>query len=137
MRILPLFAILVTLIPLAWLGCEDQQNGGKPVAAELALEEFIRQPPGSFLILDVRSPEEYAAGHIKNALNVPHDRLAERMSQIQKYASVPVVLYCKSGRRAALAAEALSQAGFTNLHHLTGDMDGWIAAGYPVAKDGP
>jgi|JI10StandDraft_1071094.scaffolds.fasta_scaffold430915_1 phage shock protein E len=137
MRILPLFAILVTFIPLAWLGCDAQQNGGAPVAQEIALEEFIRQPPGSFLILDVRSPEEYAAGHIKNALNIPHDRIAERISQIQKYAGVPVMLYCKSGRRAALAAEALSAAGFANLNHLTGDMDGWVAAGYPVTKDGP
>lgn len=130
-------ALIATLVSLVSLGCEAQPTDDVLVVPEVAREDFVRQPAGSSLILDVRSPEEYAAGHIKNALNIPHDRLAERISQIQKYAGVPVVLYCKSGRRAAMAAEVLSEAGFTNLRHLTGDMDGWVAAGYPVTKDGP
>ena len=128
MRILALIAILF------FLACDGTEA---PAATEISREEFVRTTVGSSVVLDVRSPEEYAAGHIKNALNVPHDRLAERMSDIQRFASVPVVVYCKSGSRAGKAIEALGKAGFTNLRHLTGDMDGWIEAGHAVAKDGP
>lgn len=128
MRILALIALLF------FLACNGKDA---PAVTEISREEFVQTAPGSSVVLDVRSPEEYAAGHVKNALNVPHDRLAERMSDIQKFASVPVVVYCKSGGRAGMAIEELRKAGFTNLRHLTGDMDGWIEAGYSVAKDGP
>lgn len=130
-------APLVLWILVALAACDAGPDPEALVVPEIAREDFVRSQPGSSLLLDVRSPEEYAAGHIKNALNIPHDRLAERVGQIQKYAGVPVVLYCKSGRRAAMAAEVLAANGFTNLSHLTGDMDGWVAAGYPVTKDGP
>jgi len=133
MRILALIAIL-SLSTFNLSGCKGTEA---PVATEISREEYVRTAPGSSLVLDVRTPEEYAAGHVKNAFNIPHDRLAERMSEIQKFATAPVVVYCKSGRRAAIATELLARSGFTNLRHLTGDMDGWIAAGYPVTKDGP
>ncbi len=128
MRILALIAIGFML------ACEAADA---PAVAEISREEFAKQPPGSSLILDVRTSAEYAAGHIKNALNIPHDVLAERLPQIQKYAGVPVVVYCRSGGRAAQAVEVLTAAGFTNVRHLEGDMDGWSAAGLPVKTDGP
>jgi rhodanese-related sulfurtransferase len=128
MRILSLIAIFFML------ACEAAET---PIMTEISIEEFTRQPAGSNLILDVRTPAEYEAGHIPLALNLPLDMLAERLPRIQKYAGAPVVLYCQTGRRASQAAEILAAAGFTKLLHLTGDMDGWIAAGLPVKTDGP
>ncbi len=127
--------ILMLIVLLVLTACGGEEVSGIPGATEIAPEVFGSQPIGTYLILDVRTPAEYAAGHLKNALNVPHDRLADRMSDLRKYASVPVLVYCKSGKRAALAIETLGGAGFTNLNHLTGDMDGWLAAGYPVTKE--
>ncbi len=127
--------ILILIAMLFAFACSDEEAGSAPAATEIAREAFARRPVGSFLILDVRTPEEFAAGHLKNALNIPHDRLADRMSDFRKYANVPVLFYCKSGRRAELAIDVLSEAGFTNLNHLTGDMDGWLEAGYPVTKE--
>ena len=129
MRILLLIALLVLT------ACGGEEASGIPGATEVAPEVFGSKPIGTYLILDVRTPKEFAAGHLKNALNIPHDRLAERMSDFRKYANVPVLVYCKSGRRAELAIGVLSEAGFTNLNHLTGDMDGWLEAGYPVTKE--
>jgi rhodanese-related sulfurtransferase len=128
MRILALIAICFTL------ACEAADA---PIVTEISREEFAKQPSGTSLILDVRTSAEYAAGHIENALNIPHDQLPERLPQIQEYAGVPVVVYCKSGGRAAQAVEVLAAAGFTNVRHLAGDMDGWGAAGLPVETDGP
>lgn len=129
-------SILTTCLVLVALACGAAEPEG-PSVTEVSREEFMRQPPGSYLILDVRTSEEYEQGHIKNALNISHDRLAEQLPQIQKFAAAPVLLYCRSGRRAGLAAEVLAKAGFTKLHHLTGDMEGWQAAGLPVTKNGP
>ena len=87
------------------------------------------------LILDVRSPEEYKEGHVPGAINIPHDQLDSRLAEIGSYKNKDVVLYCKSGRRAAIAADILQSAGFSKLQHVDGDMDGWLGNDkLPVAK---
>lgn len=127
--------ILISIVMLFVFACSGEEPGSATAATEVAREAFGKQPIGTYLILDVRTPQEYAAGHLKNALNIPHDRIADRMPDLRRYANAPVLVYCKSGKRAAMALEELEKAGFTNLNHLTGDMDGWLEAGYPVTKD--
>lgn len=77
------------------------------------------------LILDVRSPEEYKGGHIPGAINIPHDQLGSRLAEIGSHRNKEVVLYCRSGRRVAIAADILQSAGFSKLLHLEGDMYDW------------
>ena len=59
---------------------------------------------------DVRTPAEYAAGHIPGAHNIPLDRLEEKLNNLPSN-GYPVIVYCRSGRRSAMAAELLAQAG--------------------------
>ncbi len=77
-------------------------------------------------VVDVRTAEEFATGHVAGALNIPHDQIARRHAEIGP-PSTPVLLYCKSGRRSALAGEALRQQGFTAIYDL-GTYDRWLAA---------
>ena len=94
-----------------------------------------RDASGVF-VLDVRTPAEFAAGHIPGAVNIPYDKVASQLSQIPK--GDEVVLYCHSGRRAGLAAEVLAADGYEKLAHLEGDMPGWQKAGRPVeTSDAP
>lgn len=87
------------------------------------------------LILDVRSPEEYKAGHIPGAINIPHNQVGSRLSEISSHKNKEVVLYCRSGRRVAIAADILQSAGFSKLLHLDGDMYDWQSNGkLPVVK---
>lgn len=90
------------------------------------------------LIVDVREPDEYAAGHIPRAVNIPRGVLEFR---IWKYVGYPdrtntaarIYLYCRSGARCALAARTLGELGFTNVYAAVGmKFDDWVAAGYPV-----
>lgn len=86
------------------------------------------------LILDVRSPEEYAEGHIPGAINIPYDRLGSRLAEIGSHKNENIVLYCTSGGRVGVAANILQPAGFSQLLHLDGDMNGWLRKGLPIKK---
>lgn len=85
------------------------------------------------LVLDVRTPGEYAAGHVKGSTNIPLDQLEANLDGLRKYARI--YIHCRSGKRATAAAQLLLQAKFENLVCVSGSgMDDWIAAGYPVEK---
>ena len=102
-----------------------------PMSQEALLEHQSRHPD-HLLVLDVRTPQEYAEGHVPGAVNVPYDQLASRLAEIPK--DKDVVLYCKSGRRAGIAADVLAANGYTRLSHLEGDMPAWVAKGHAVEK---
>ncbi len=86
------------------------------------------------VVVDVRSPEEYEAGHIAGAINVPHERIVAEPALLDAYRDRELVLYCQSGRRAGLVADALTRAGFERLHHLDGDMLGWRQRQLPLVQ---
>lgn len=88
----------------------------------------------SLVILDVRTPEEFAQGHVPGAKNIPHDQLANRIAEVMGDKNKEVVLYCHSGRRAGLAADTLKANGFEKILHLEGDMQKWTEAGRPLEK---
>lgn len=75
------------------------------------------------LLLDVRSPEEYEAGHLAGAVNVPVDEVHARLEELGARDRA-VIVYCRSGRRSARAAGVLRDAGFTEVHDLGGMSNG-------------
>jgi rhodanese-related sulfurtransferase len=82
------------------------------------------------VVIDVRTPEEYATGHIPAALNIPFDQVAKRISEID--APHGVALYCMVGPRARKGEAALLGAGYTSVWHLEGGLAAWQAAGLPI-----
>jgi rhodanese-related sulfurtransferase len=86
------------------------------------------------VVIDVRTPEEFATGHIANAvnMNVEGADFDAQVSNVTKSASVAV--YCHSGRRSAIAADKMVAAGFKNIHNLDGGISAWTAAGQPVTQ---
>ena len=89
---------------------------------------------GEALIIDVRSPGEYAEGHVPNAINIPHNDIDSHLSKLDGYKNKDIVIYCRSGKRAGIAEGILSEKGFTQIYHLKGDMNGWKAANMKIAK---
>lgn len=86
------------------------------------------------LLLDVRTEAEFVAGHVPGAMNISHDLLAGRLSELGDDKTQSIVVYCRSGRRAGVAEDILRDAGFTNLMHLDGDMLGWVKSGLEVER---
>ncbi|NNL67970.1 MAG: rhodanese-like domain-containing protein [Myxococcales bacterium] len=82
-------------------------------------------------VLDVRTAAEFEQGHIPGAINVPHDALAERLSELGIAPDEEVVVHCQSGRRAAMAEAVLRDAGYTRVRDLTGHWKLWHETGLP------
>lgn len=103
----------------------------RPISQD-AFAAMPQQGADAPFVLDVRTADEYASGHVPGAANIPYDQVAARLAEVPK--DRPVVLYCRSGRRAGLAAEVLKDQGYRDLRLLEGDMPAWIEQGRPVDK---
>ena len=84
------------------------------------------------ILLDVRSPEEYASGYLQGALNIPHDRIGAEITAVAPDKSTQVILYCRSGRRANTALETMRAMGYTNVSNYGGLEDAQEHLGLPV-----
>lgn len=86
-----------------------------------------------FIMIDVRSPEEHAAGFIPGTdLNIEFTDIQTRHREIGAQLEDHLVVYCQSGHRSNIAAETLADLGYRHVYNVTGSMNAWLAAGYPV-----
>jgi len=130
-------ALIGSAEPVAIVRADTQ--AAVPAATEAAprtsqedlLARLAKKDP-TVVVLDVRTPAEFAAGHVPGARNVSHDQLAGRVGELSELRDKDVVLYCRSGRRTALAEDVLRRAGFKRLLHLDGDYLAWQAQQRPV-----
>jgi rhodanese-related sulfurtransferase len=86
------------------------------------------------LVVDVREADEFSAGHLPEARNIPLAKLADRISEIEKYKDKPLIVACASGMRSAKGCGELGKLGFTKVYSLAGGVDAWVGAGYPIKK---
>lgn len=108
-----------------------RRSGAKEVGVGDATLMINRQ---NAVVLDVRSPAEFAAGHIADAINVPADKIAERAGELEKLKGRPVIVTCQSGMRSGSGCSALRKLGFEQVFNLTGGVGAWQQAGMPVRK---
>ena len=84
------------------------------------------------IIVDVRTPAEFAGGHIAGAVNRPLQTIESWYKELPK--DKPVYLYCRSGNRSQQAAEFLREKGFRNIYNEQGGILAWIQRNYPVVR---
>lgn len=104
-----------------------------PVLAQTRLVERLadEQPPP---LIDVRTPEEYRAGHLPGAVNIPLQDFRRRFQELSAYRDREVVLYCETGSRAVYGGRWLAAQGFRELRFLDGHMVAWRRAGLPTER---
>lgn len=122
------FTILF-LVPTINCVIPDQKN-----STSISQEELLERIGAGTapLILDVRSEQEYAAGHIHGAMLIPHDELSLRLAELAAYKNQEVVVYCRSGKRAGVAEQILREAGFTHVRDLDGHVLLWQENARPL-----
>lgn len=105
--------------------------------ASVSLHEATRlmnQEDG--VVVDLRTAQEFADGHIAGAISLPSAELESRVSELDKYKDSAIVLVCKMGQHSSGASRSLKEAGFSNVRRMDGGMAEWTNANMPVVKAG-
>lgn len=135
----PLIASALLALPLAACSAEVEDVAGMDTPAPVdqasvatldADELAIYVESGHAILIDVRTPEEFADGHIAGALNMPVESFDPAAIPLDEYSET--ILYCRSGRRSAIAADMLSQHLGSEVRHLEGGILAWQDADFPL-----
>ncbi|RIX48816.1 MAG: rhodanese-like domain-containing protein [Rhodocyclales bacterium GT-UBC] len=128
-NILLVSIVVVSGLGLLWpLLARSNKNEVNPAEATLLINREDAH------IVDVREADEFAGGHLPEARNIPLAKLADRVSEIEKYKDKPVIVCCAAGMRSAKGCGELSKLGFGRVYSLAGGVDAWVGAGYPIKK---
>lgn len=96
------------------------------------IHEFLTAPPADLRVLDIRTPDEFAGGHLANAINIDYyaDDFETRLAELDL--DVPYVMYCNSGNRSSNALPIMDSLGFSEVYELGGGIQAWNGANLPV-----
>ena len=121
--------IPILLSALMFTGCAGTGNNQTNTYRQISMDEAVTmmaQETG-YIVLDVRRPDEFAAGHIPNAINVPNETIGTAEIPELPDKDQLIMVYCRSGRRSKEAAEKLVKLGYTNIVEFGGILD-WKGA---------
>ena len=104
---------------------QDKENDQGAVYVNITAEEAkqIMDSEEGYIILDVRTQEEYDQGHIPGAILIPDTEIKAKAEEVLTDKDQLILVYCRSGRRSKLAAEALVELGYTNIKEFGGIID--------------
>ena len=116
--------LLLTVMMLTACG-QDKENDQGAVYVNITAEEAkqIMDSEEGYIILDVRTQEEYDEGHIPGAIVISHEEITEKAEEVLTDKDQLILVYCRSGRRSKIAAEALVELGYTNIKEFGGIID--------------
>ena len=118
--------IIMILISLSLFGMTACQNGDNtPTYEQITAKEAktIMDTETDYIIIDARTEEEFAEGHIENAILIPEYEIAERAEKELPDKEQLILVYCRSGRRSKIASEELVKLGYTNVKEFGGIID--------------
>jgi len=123
--------VLTALVSLVAACGADAETGVRVVSVESAAAIF-QSPPDGLVVLDVRTPEEFDAGHLDGAIMIDfyEPDFADRIAELDRDA--PYLLYCRSGNRSNTARDVMEDLGFTDVADVDGGINAWLEGGQPV-----
>jgi len=128
-----LFSLLIAiLILLIWNLYGDSMSG---IALVIPMEATRLINHENAVIVDLRSKEDFDAGHIINAYNIPASEMAERQKELDKHKEQALILYCSHGAESSRMARILMNGGFQKLFCLKGGLQAWQSANLPLTRD--
>ena len=119
-----LIFLLLSVMLLTACG-QDKENDQGAVYVNITAEEAkeIMDTEEGYVILDVREQDEYDAGHISGAILIPYTQIEAKANEMLPDKDQLILVYCRSGRRSKIAAEALAELGYTNIKEFGGILD--------------
>ena len=119
---------LLAVLVVAMVACSPKGSYTNVTADDL----YAQLGKPDVMIVDVRTPAEYAEGHIAGAVNLPLQTIESWYKDLPK--DKPVYLYCRSGNRSQQAAEFLKEKGFSNIYNEQGGIIAWTQRNYPLVR---
>ena len=130
---LTLPAVLVAFV-LTGTGSASQVRQLSVQEVKTAMDKAPSLREKGFLLVDVRTVEEHDRGAIPGTdLNIDYREIGKRHRELGVGPEDHIVVYCQSGKRSNIAADTLTELGYTNVYNVRGSMNAWLQAGYPVA----
>lgn len=127
-----LFAALFIILFMLGKDIFSQSLGGiKNVDPSLATIMINHEDA---VIIDVREENEFKEGHVINSIHIPLKKIENKLSDLEKYKSRPIIVNCRSGQRSMTACSILSKNGFEKVFNMGGGMLAWKNANLPVNK---
>lgn len=108
-----------------------QEERYRELTTEQAVALIKTNPP---LILDVRTTQEYAAGHLPGAVHIPLNQLQKRSKELAEFRDRPIVIYCATGNRSTVAAKILIDKGFERIANMRHGIVDWVRKKHPVVR---
>jgi len=104
---------------------QAKENDREAVYVNITAEEAkaLMDTEEGYIILDVREQDEYDAGHIPGAILIPYTQIEDKADEMLPDKDQLILVYCRSGRRSKIAAEALAELGYTNIREFGGIID--------------
>jgi len=133
------YSLLVLLLLVAGVllivGCKTSAQIVEDITVQEAFDLIDEEQDNpDFAIIDVRTPEEYAEGHLENAVNIDFnaDDFEDRINELDK--DKTYLIYCRSGVRSAGARDVMEELGFSEVYNILEGIVGWTDTGFPVVK---
>lgn len=124
-----LVSVFIALLVL--LVVHETGRGGRTISPQ----ELVNLVNGAgAVVVDLREPKEFEAGHIVDAINIPHHALAERADELQAHKSKPVILACRLGQHTGAAGTLLRGRGFEQVLRLSGGIVEWQNSNLPLVR---
>ena len=131
-------AVLLAVAAPGWVAAAPPEA---PAVAEAATAEHVDAQGAAKLVettkptvIDVRTPKEFAEGHLKGAKNIDFlgDRFEESLAKLDR--DKPYLVHCRSGRRSTASLKVFEKLGFKKIYHLDGGVNAWTKAGLPLTQ---
>ena len=129
---------LVMALAVVVAACSGSESTAVTQSIELVsparAAEVIEEQPEGLVVLDIRTPEEYAEAHLADAIVVDYyaPDFADQLDALDK--NVPYVLYCRTGNRSSDAVKTMKSLGFAQVYEIDGGIVNWYEQGFPVEQ---
>ncbi len=122
---LALFSVIAALI----ISEVQRKTGVKALSPSEVTHSINREEA---LVLDIRDKKDFKKGHIANAKNITTSQLENRIGELEKFKSKPIIVCCNTGQQAVAASKTLQKQGFETIYRLNGGMQAWLHENMPV-----
>jgi rhodanese-related sulfurtransferase len=115
MKKIHILLILIITISIRGYEIQGQSKPSQTTSVQSLNQEVQTLLSKNAIVIDVRTKEEFQMAHYKDALNIPYDEIEKHVKKLEAYKDKPIILYCRSGRRASIAKQTLEKYGFKNV----------------------